>query len=164
MAGVAATKASAQNGTKVDVAEAGGLFARLWLQKEGPRTFTATRLQGSSLAVVGGEKGRQPFMNRLVDGLHDPLLAFRVRLGVAALPVEGVDDIRTKGSLGRGDISHESREARAHGFGGTKPNGGGDVVEAEFSGPEECCGTAEFGSLHPGARERPRQVELPALG
>ena len=77
---------------------------------------------------------------------------------------KGVGEInRTKGSLGRGDISHESREARAHGFGGTKPNGGGDVVEAEFSGPEECCGTAEFGSLHPGARERPRQVELPAL-
>ena len=30
MAGVVATKASAQNCTKVDVAEAGGLFARLW--------------------------------------------------------------------------------------------------------------------------------------
>ena len=112
MAGVVATKASAQNCTKVDVAEAGGLFARLWWQKEGPRTFTATRLEGSSLAVVGGEKGRQPFMNRLVDGLHDPLLAFRVRLGVAALPVKGVGDInRTKGSLGRGDISHKSRKA-----------------------------------------------------
>ena len=53
-------------------------------------------------------------MNRLVDGQHDPLLAFRVRLGVAALPVKGVSDInRTKGSLGRDDISHESREARA---------------------------------------------------
>ena len=30
MAGVVATKASAQNCTKVDVAEAGGLFASLW--------------------------------------------------------------------------------------------------------------------------------------
>ena len=30
MAGVVATKASAHNCTKVDVAEAGGLFARLW--------------------------------------------------------------------------------------------------------------------------------------
>ena len=30
MGGVLATKASAQNFTKVDVAEAGGLFARLW--------------------------------------------------------------------------------------------------------------------------------------
>ena len=37
MAGVVATKASAQNCTKVDVAEAGGLFARLWWQKEGLR-------------------------------------------------------------------------------------------------------------------------------
>ena len=164
VAGVVATKASAQNCTKVDVAEAGGLFARLWWQKEGPRTFTAKKLEGSSLAVVGGEKGRQPFMNRLVDGQHDPLLAFRVRLRVAALPVKGVGDInRTKGSLGRGDISHESRKARAHGFGGTKPNGGGNIVEAEFPGPEERCGPAEFCRLHPGARERPRQVELPAL-
>ena len=114
MAGVVATKASAQNCTKVDVAEAGGLFARLWWQMEGLHTFTAARLEGSSLAVVGGEKGRQPFMNRLVDGQHDPLLAFRVRLRVAALPVKGVGDInRTKGSLGRGDISNESQEARA---------------------------------------------------
>ena len=83
-------------------------------------------------------------MNRLVDGHHDPLLAFRVRLGMAALPVKGVGDInRTKGSLGRGNISHESRKARAHGFGGTKPNGGSDIVEAEFPGPEERCGPAE---------------------
>ena len=96
-------------------------------------------------------------MQRLVDGLHDPLLAFRVRLSVAALPVKGVSDInRTKGSLGRGDISRESREARAHGFGGAKPNGGGDILEAEFPGPEECCGTAEFGIVHSGARERPQ--------
>ena len=32
-------------------------------------------------------------MNRLVDGQHDPHLAFRVRLGVAALLVKGVGDI-----------------------------------------------------------------------
>ena len=99
-----------------------------------------------------------------MDGHQDPLLSFRARLGVAALPVKGVGDInRTKGSLGRGDISHESRKARAHGFGGTKPNGGGNIVEAEFPGPEERCGPAEFCRLHPGARERPRQVKLPAL-
>ena len=54
MAGVVATKASALNCTKVEVAEADGLFALLWWQKEGPRPFTATRLEGSSLAVVGG--------------------------------------------------------------------------------------------------------------
>ena len=103
-------------------------------------------------------------MQRLVDGLHDPLLAFRVRLSVAALPVKGVSDInRTKGSLGRGDISHESRETRAHGFGGAKPNGGGDSVEAEFPGPKERCGPAEFRRLSPGVRELPWQVELPAL-
>ena len=102
-------------------------------------------------------------MQRLVDGLHDPLLAFRVRLSVAALPVKGVSDInRTKGSLGRGDISHESR-ARAHSFGGVKPNGGGDIVEAELTGPEERCGPAKFRRLSSGARELPRQVELPAL-
>ena len=101
-------------------------------------------------------------MNRLVDGHHD--LSFRIRLGVAALPVKGGGDInRAKGSFGRGDISHESGKARAHGLGGTKPNGGGDIVEAEFPGPEERCGPAEFCRLHTGARERPRQVELPAL-
>ena len=112
MAGVVATKANAQNCTKVDVAGAGSLFARLWWQKDGPRTFTAKRLEGSSLAVVGGEKGPQPFMNRLVDGQHDPLLTFRVRFGVAALSVKGIGDInRTKSSLGRGDISHKSRKA-----------------------------------------------------
>ena len=84
-------------------------------------------------------------MQRLVDGLHDPPLAFRVRLSVAALPVKGVSDInRTKGSLGRGEISHVSRKARAHGFGAAKPNGGSDIVGAEFPGPEERCGPAEF--------------------
>ena len=103
-------------------------------------------------------------MNRLVNGQHDPPLAFRVRLGVAALPVQGVGDInRTKGSLGRGDISHESGKARAHGLGGTKPNGGGDIVEAKLPGSEERCGPAEFRRLSPGVRELPWQVELPAL-
>ena len=116
------------------------------------------------MAVVGGEKGRQPFMYRLVDGQHDPHLAFRVRLGVAALLVKGVGDInRAKGSLGRVDISHESRKARAHGFGEAKPNGRGDVVEAELPGPEERCGPAGLRRLSPGAREVPRQVELSAL-
>ena len=52
--GVVATKARAQNCPKADVAEACGLFVSLWWQKKGPRTFTATRLKGSSLAVVGG--------------------------------------------------------------------------------------------------------------
>ena len=104
-------------------------------------------------------------MDRLVDGQHDPLLAFRVRLGVAALPVKGAGDInRTKGSLGLGDISNKSRKARAHGVGGAKPNGGGDIVEVKFPGPEERYGPADFCRLHTRARERPRQVELPALG
>ena len=57
----------------------------------------------------------------------------------------------------------ESRKARAHGFGEAKPNGRGDVVEAELPGPEERCSSAECGRLYTGARERPRQVELPAL-
>ena len=52
--GVVATKARAQNCPKADVAEACGLFVSLWWQKKGPRTFTATRLKGSSLAVVAG--------------------------------------------------------------------------------------------------------------
>ena len=71
-------------------------------------------------------------------------------MGVAALPVKGGGDInRAKGSFGRGDISHESREARAHGFGGAKPNGGGDIVEAKLPGSEERCGPAEFRRLSP---------------
>ena len=36
-------------------------------------------------------------------------------------------------------------------------------MEAEFPGPKERCGPAEFCRLHTGARERPRQVKLPAL-
>ena len=36
-------------------------------------------------------------------------------------------------------------------------------MEAEFPGPEERCGPAEFCRLRTGARERPRQVKLPAL-